>query len=74
MITTDDSGYDPGVDSNGMIVGRLDFTTSGVTIDGTSIPGTLNSFVWLRDNQTVIEALGGINGGTSALMNARSGN
>lgn len=49
---------------NDMVIGKLEFTTTGVTIDGTAIPGTLNNFVWLRDaeNEPTI-------GGTSILDN-----
>ncbi len=31
------------------IIGKLDYTTSGITIDGTTVPGTLNNFIWLRN-------------------------
>ena len=40
-----------------MIIGRLDFTTSGLTLDGFEIPtvsgveGGINNFIWLRDNE-----------------------
>ncbi len=30
------------------IVGKLDYTTSGITIEDTAVPGTLNNFIWLR--------------------------
>lgn len=35
-----------------IIMGKLEFTTAGVTMDGTSVPGTLNTFRWLRDDET----------------------
>ena len=41
-----------------VIIGKLEFTTSGVTIDGTPVPGTFNNFVWLRDSQTVTAPVG----------------
>jgi len=30
------------------IIGKLDYTTSGITIEDTTVPGTLNNFIWLR--------------------------
>ncbi len=44
--------------TNNVIIGKLEFTTSGVTIDGTTIPGTLNNFVWLRDNASILGEIG----------------
>lgn len=32
------------------IIGKLEYTTSGITIDGTTVPGTLNNFIWLRQD------------------------
>ena len=34
-----------------MIVGKLEFTTGGVVIDGYPIPGTFNNFNWLRNSR-----------------------
>jgi len=57
IITFADSLGD-GVDSDGMIIGKLEFTTTGVTLDGTTVPGTLNNFVWLRDNESIVGEFG----------------
>jgi len=46
--------------SDDMIVGKLEFTTAGITIDGYSIPGTFNNFNWIRNSMTVTTC-GGIN-------------
>lgn len=46
--------------SDDMIVGKLEFTTGGITVDGYSIPGTFNNFNWIRNSQSV-SGCGGIN-------------
>jgi len=34
-----------------MIIGKLEFTTGGIEIDGVAIPGTFNNFNWLRNSR-----------------------
>jgi hypothetical protein len=46
------------IDSDGMIIGKLEWTVSGVTLNGTTVGGALNNFVWLRDSATVAGAYG----------------
>ncbi|MBM4140023.1 MAG: hypothetical protein FJ242_00785 [Nitrospira sp.] len=41
-----------------MIIGKLELTTTGVTIDGKTVPGTLNNFLWIRDSETVTDCVG----------------
>ena len=43
-----------------MIVGKLEFTTTGSTIDGLTLPGTFNTFNWIR-NSFSVNGCGGIN-------------
>jgi len=45
-------------DSDGVIIGKLEWTVSGVTLNGTTVGGALNSFVWLRDNETIVGEFG----------------
>lgn len=37
-----------------VVIGKLEFTTSGMTIGGKSVPGTFNNFVWLRNNASIV--------------------
>jgi hypothetical protein len=46
--------------SDDMIVGKLEFTTSGVNFSGYSVPGTFNNFNWIRNSMSV-SGCGGIN-------------
>jgi|GEM_PF-1047080 len=41
-----------------MIVGKLEFTTGGVVIDGYPIPGTFNSFNWIRNSGSILGCVG----------------
>jgi len=47
---------DPGSTTGGLaqaeqaIIGKLDYTTSGITIEDITVPGTLNNFIWLRSD------------------------
>ena len=56
-IITDVSPVTPD-DADGMVLGKLEYTTTGVTLDGVAVPGTLNNFVWLRDNESIVGELG----------------
>jgi len=48
-------GAGPVINSgNGMIIGKLEYTTGGLTINGTTIPGALNNFLWLRNNKSIL--------------------
>jgi hypothetical protein len=43
-------------------IGKLEYTTAGLTVDGTTVPGAVNNFVWLRNNYTLTSGIGtGIN-------------
>jgi hypothetical protein len=43
-------------------IGKLEYTTAGLTVDGTTVPGAVNNFVWLRNNFTLTSGIGtGIN-------------
>jgi hypothetical protein len=57
--------------STDMIIGKLEFTTTGITIAGTPINGTFNNFVWLRDSNSAISGTvgHGEGTGTNALHN-----
>ncbi len=61
--TIDISPFDLVADNptNSVIIGKLEYTTTGVTIDGTTVAGSLNNFVWLRDNESLLGPVG-ING------------
>jgi hypothetical protein len=34
------------------VIGKLEYTASGLTIDGVTVPGAVNNFVWLRNNNS----------------------
>lgn len=48
----------------GVIIGKLEYTTSGMAIDGKTIPGTFNNFVWLRNNASIVGC-----GGNNCIQN-----
>ncbi len=47
-------------DCSGMMIGKLKYTTNGITFSDTDVPGTFNNFVLLRDSETAAGG-GGIN-------------
>jgi hypothetical protein len=51
---------DEGADISGMMIGKLKYSTAGITFADTTIPGTLNNFVLLRDSSSHCSG-GGIN-------------
>lgn len=53
-IGTIDADLVSGADNaeTGAIIGKLEYTTTGATISGTSVPGTFNNFIWLKDSET----------------------
>lgn len=42
------------------IIGKLEYTAAGLTIDSVTVPGAVNNFVWLR-NSTTLLGPGGVN-------------
>jgi len=44
-----------------MIVGKLEFTTTGVDMSGYAVPGTFNNFNWIRNSRYSANSCGGIN-------------
>lgn len=39
-------------DCSGMVIGKLKYTTAGITFGDTEVPGTFNNFLWLRDSSS----------------------
>jgi hypothetical protein len=55
--------------STDMIIGKLEFTITGISIGGTAINGTFNNFIWLRDSTSINSSGHGNGDGTNSLHN-----